>query len=83
MLAHRAPHHSETERAAIQRRHSGAREARARNPAPGREDGGIDSGFVLRTPRNDGESYATIFANTAISASGAVTFGAWLASSST
>ncbi len=31
---------------------------------------------------NDSESYSTIFANTSISASGAVTFGAWLASSS-
>jgi hypothetical protein len=38
-------------------RHSGAREARARNPLSRAFSGEIDSGLVLRTPRNDcGES---------------------------
>ena len=42
--------------------------------------GEMDSGFSLLEPRNADQ--ATIFSSTPINTSGAVTFGAWLASSS-
>lgn len=75
MLTHRTPHH-------MRHCHSGAREARARNPFVHRLCGPMDCGLVLRTPGMTNECYATISVKTPISASGAVTFGAWLASSS-
>ncbi len=54
--------------------HSGACGARSRNLT-------LEiSGPTLTHARNDLVSYATILSNTAISASGAVTFGEWLAS---
>ena len=58
------------------------RGVRSTSPESIGDGGGMDSGFSLREPRNDGGSYATISCNTFISASGAVIFGAWLASSS-
>ena len=51
-----------------------------RSVGPNPESG--DSGLSLCEPRNDGGAYATISCSTFIKASGAVTFGAWLASSS-
>ena len=82
MPTHRTPHHFGPRAQPLKWCHSGACAARTRNPFIHRLCRLMDSGFSLREPGNDGWGYATISCNTFINASGAVTFGAWLASSS-
>jgi len=77
MLIASSPSPFWAERAAIHQCHSGAREARARNPSGGREGGEMDSGFATSSrPGMTSESQATNFSSTPINASGVVTFGA-------